>query len=99
MPSSAAAYLADKAASVPVLTVSVVYGSLSARGHFRQESAVAEDGSGEVLNENRSVLVRSDALGTITRGSNITVDSLVYTVRDSYREGDGTLTRVILSPV
>jgi hypothetical protein len=97
MPSSAAAYLAGKVIGVDVLTVPVVYGAVQARGHFRQDTAVADDGTGTVLTEDRSVLVRTGALGTVTRGSAITVDGLAYQVRDALRDGDGTLTRIILA--
>lgn len=97
MPSTGADYLASKVMAANVLTVPVVYGAFSARGHFRQDTDPVEDGmGGQTLSENRSVLVRTNALGTITRGSSITVDGLSYTVRDSFREGDGTLTRVLL---
>lgn len=97
MPSSASDYLAGKVIGVSVLTVPVVYGAVTVRGHFRRDTSGTDDGmGGAVLSEDRSVLVRTGALGTVTRNSTITVDGVSYTVRDSLRDGDGTLTRIML---
>ena len=96
MPSSAASYLANKTMGVTVLTVPVIYAGVSVPGHFRDDTDVTEDGAGTVLTDLRSVLIRTGALPTLTRGASVTVSGVPYVVRDTYRHGDGTLTRVVL---
>lgn len=87
------AIMADTLLSVPV-----VMGAQSTRGHFDWADVVEKDHAGfDVLVKHRLVRIRTGTLTSITNGSAITVDGVAYTIHDANVRDDGTLTDVLLA--
>lgn len=77
--------------------VEVVYGAVETWGHLDTIDLHAVGGEGEgVIGTQRSVLVATGKIGTVTMDSEITVGGTSFQVRDHAREDDGATTRILL---
>lgn len=78
----------------PGFTVPVLFGASRSVGYFESPNEIIADGV--VLTTDYAVVVKASAFPGLARGSKMTVDGAVYTVREPMLLDDGKIMRVML---